>query len=114
MRPVNGGDTVLQQHHVVGERRLVAPGDRAGGEAAHGACVHAPDDLMLFVEPAKVLFAGDLYFNGRLPFVVDGNTRGWLGAIEPYMNWWNTMETIFGARAAPSRPGMPRPPRPPP
>ena len=22
---------------------------------------------------------------------------GWLGAIEPYMNWWNTMETIFGA-----------------
>jgi glyoxylase-like metal-dependent hydrolase (beta-lactamase superfamily II) len=43
---------------------------------------HAPEDLMLFVEPAKVLFAGDLYFNGRLPFVVDGNTRGWLGAIE--------------------------------
>jgi hypothetical protein len=22
---------------------------------------------------------------------------GWLGTIEPYMNWWNTMETIFGA-----------------
>jgi glyoxylase-like metal-dependent hydrolase (beta-lactamase superfamily II) len=43
---------------------------------------HAPDDLMLFVEPAKVLFAGDLYFNGRLPFVVDGNTRGWLLAID--------------------------------
>lgn len=43
---------------------------------------HAPDDLMLFVEPAAVLFAGDLYFNGRLPFVVDGNTRGWLAAIK--------------------------------
>jgi glyoxylase-like metal-dependent hydrolase (beta-lactamase superfamily II) len=43
---------------------------------------HAPDDLMLFVDPAKVLFAGDLYFNGRLPFVVDGNTRGWLLAID--------------------------------
>ncbi len=43
---------------------------------------HAPDDLMLYVEPAAVLFAGDLYFNGRLPFVVDGNTRGWLAAIE--------------------------------
>jgi hypothetical protein len=23
--------------------------------------------------------------------------QGWLGRIEPYMNWWNTMETLFGA-----------------
>jgi hypothetical protein len=22
--------------------------------------------------------------------------QGWLARIEPYMNWWNTMETIFG------------------
>lgn len=43
---------------------------------------HAPDDLMLYVESSQVLFAGDLYFNGRLPFVVDGNTRGWLGGIK--------------------------------
>jgi glyoxylase-like metal-dependent hydrolase (beta-lactamase superfamily II) len=43
---------------------------------------HAPDDLMLFVESPAVLFAGDLYFNGRLPFVVDGNTQGWLAAIK--------------------------------
>ena len=42
---------------------------------------HALDDLMLYVESSAVLFAGDLYFNGRLPFVVDGNTRGWLAAI---------------------------------
>lgn len=43
---------------------------------------HAPDDLMLLAEADQVLFAGDLYFNGRLPFVVDGNTRNWLAAIE--------------------------------
>jgi hypothetical protein len=23
--------------------------------------------------------------------------QGWFSAIEPYMNWWNTMETLFGA-----------------
>lgn len=23
--------------------------------------------------------------------------QGWLASIEPYMNWWNTMETTFGA-----------------
>ena len=52
---------------------------------------HAPDDLMLLVQAAapapgrpgsSVLFAGDLYFSGRLPFVVDANTRGWLSAID--------------------------------
>jgi glyoxylase-like metal-dependent hydrolase (beta-lactamase superfamily II) len=43
---------------------------------------HAPDDLMLLVVKPRVLFAGDLYFNGRLPFVVDGNTRGWLADID--------------------------------
>jgi len=25
--------------------------------------------------------------------------QGWFAGIEPYMNWWNTMETIFGAVA---------------
>lgn len=47
-----------------------------------GGHAHAPDDMMLLVEDDGVLFAGDLYFSGRLPFVVDGNTRGWLAAIE--------------------------------
>lgn len=47
-----------------------------------GGHAHAPDDMMLLVEDDAVLFAGDLYFSGRLPFVVDGNTRGWLAAIE--------------------------------
>lgn len=67
----------------------LAPGEelafRFGGQrfrliaAGHA---HAPDDLMLLVKDDQVLFAGDLYFNGRLPFVVDGNTRNWLAAIE--------------------------------
>jgi glyoxylase-like metal-dependent hydrolase (beta-lactamase superfamily II) len=37
---------------------------------------------MLRVPDQGVLFAGDLFFTGRLPFVVDGNTREWLGALE--------------------------------
>jgi glyoxylase-like metal-dependent hydrolase (beta-lactamase superfamily II) len=43
---------------------------------------HSPEDLMLFVERGRVLFAGDVFYSGRLPFVVDANTRGWLVAIE--------------------------------
>lgn len=47
-----------------------------------GGASHAPDDLMLFVEEDRVLFAGDVFFTGRLPFVVDGNTREWLAALD--------------------------------
>lgn len=47
-----------------------------------GGYAHTPEDLMLLVQDDGVLFAGDLYFSGRLPFVADGNTRGWLAAID--------------------------------
>ena len=43
---------------------------------------HAPDDMMMFVENDGVLFAGDVYFTGRLPFVVGANTAKWLQALE--------------------------------
>lgn len=47
---------------------------------AHGS--HAPDDMMLFVENDGVLFSGDLFFDGRVPFVGDANTRQWLKALD--------------------------------
>jgi glyoxylase-like metal-dependent hydrolase (beta-lactamase superfamily II) len=43
---------------------------------------HAPDDIMLAVEDDKVLFAGDLFFGGRIPFVGDADSRVWLEALE--------------------------------
>lgn len=43
---------------------------------------HSPQDIMLHVEDDGVLFAGDLYFTGRIPFVVGANTRAWLAALE--------------------------------
>jgi glyoxylase-like metal-dependent hydrolase (beta-lactamase superfamily II) len=43
---------------------------------------HAPDDIMLLVEEDRLLFAGDLFFTGRLPFVGDADSRVWLGALE--------------------------------
>jgi glyoxylase-like metal-dependent hydrolase (beta-lactamase superfamily II) len=43
---------------------------------------HSPDDLMLSVEEDRLLFAGDLFFTGRLPFVGDADSRVWLGALD--------------------------------
>ncbi len=51
-------------------------------ELIDGGNSHSPSDLMLFVREPSVLFAGDLFFSGRLPYVVDANTRNWLGALE--------------------------------
>lgn len=50
-------------------------------EMISGGNSHAPGDLMLFIPDQGVLFAGDLFFTGRLPFVADGNTREWLAAL---------------------------------
>lgn len=43
---------------------------------------HAPEDLLLHVVEDKVLFAGDLLFAGRVPFVGNADSRGWLKAMD--------------------------------
>ena len=43
---------------------------------------HAPEDLMIYVPSEKVLFAGDLVFRGRIPFVGNADSRGWLNALD--------------------------------
>ena len=43
---------------------------------------HSPDDIMLAVDEDRVLFAGDLFFTGRIPFVGEADSRVWLSALE--------------------------------
>jgi len=43
---------------------------------------HSDGDLMMFVEPDRVLFSGDMIFEGRVPFVGAADTRIWLAALE--------------------------------
>ncbi|MBU3577432.1 MBL fold metallo-hydrolase [Polynucleobacter sp. UK-Kesae-W10] len=43
---------------------------------------HAPEDLMVYVPSEKVLFAGDLVFRGRIPFVGNADSKGWLHALD--------------------------------
>ncbi|QWD99549.1 MBL fold metallo-hydrolase [Polynucleobacter sp. JS-Mosq-20-D10] len=42
---------------------------------------HAPEDLIIYVPSEKVLFAGDLVFRGRIPFVGNADSKGWLKAL---------------------------------
>jgi glyoxylase-like metal-dependent hydrolase (beta-lactamase superfamily II) len=43
---------------------------------------HSPEDMLMVVVEDRVLFAGDLIFAGRLPFVGNADSRGWLAAME--------------------------------
>jgi glyoxylase-like metal-dependent hydrolase (beta-lactamase superfamily II) len=78
---------------VDGDTRIVPPdtwldGDtdfRMGGITfrllySHGA--HAPEDVMMYVVEDKLLFAGDLIFAGRIPFVGNAESAGWLMAMD--------------------------------
>ena len=72
--------------------RLVAPdvwidGDtdfRLGGmtfRLIYSGGAHSPEDILMFVVEDRVLFAGDLLFAGRVPFVGAADSRGWLAAM---------------------------------
>lgn len=50
-----------------------------------GRSGHAEDDLMMRVDELGVLFTGDLFFTGRLPFVGNADPKDWLRAIENMM-----------------------------
>lgn len=43
---------------------------------------HSPEDIMLFVEGDSVLFAGDLFATGRVPFVGTADSKAWLETLE--------------------------------
>ncbi|HEX4885208.1 MAG TPA: MBL fold metallo-hydrolase [Casimicrobiaceae bacterium] len=47
---------------------------------AQGA--HSPEDVMLYVVEDRLLFAGDLLFAGRVPFVGNADSKGWLVAMD--------------------------------
>lgn len=43
---------------------------------------HSDGDLTLFIMPDKVLFSGDIIFEGRVPFLGDANTARWVQVLE--------------------------------
>lgn len=45
---------------------------------------HAPEDLIVHIPAEGVLFAGDLVFRGRIPFVGNADSKGWLKALDAF------------------------------
>lgn len=43
---------------------------------------HSSEDMAMMVKEDGVLFAGDLVFRGRVPFVGDADSRAWIAALD--------------------------------
>lgn len=70
---------VPADHWIDGDTRL-----ELGGEVfhiQHAGPAHTPEDLVVLAEHAGVLFAGDLVFRGRIPFVGQADSRQWIAAL---------------------------------
>ncbi len=55
-----------------------------GGERLslrHVGPAHTPEDLAVFVERHRVLFAGDQVFRGRVPYVGTADSQAWITAL---------------------------------
>ncbi len=48
----------------------------------HVGPAHSDEDLVLYVEEDGVLYAGDLVFKGRVPFVGEADSGKWLAALD--------------------------------
>ncbi len=42
---------------------------------------HSDGDLTLYIEPDRVLFSGDIIFEGRVAYLGDANTKHWLDVL---------------------------------
>ena len=42
---------------------------------------HSDGDLTMLIEPDKVLFSGDIIFQGRIPFVGSADSKKWLETL---------------------------------
>lgn len=58
---------------------------RMGGldfQILYSGGAHSPEDILMFVVQDRVLFAGDLVFAGRVPFVGTADSKGWLASMD--------------------------------
>ncbi|MFN0184160.1 MAG: MBL fold metallo-hydrolase [Aquabacterium sp.] len=83
--------------------RLVAADDwlagtetvlQLGGKRFHVLAVgpaHTPEDIVVFEPASGTLFAGDLVFRGRVPFVGQADSRQWIASLSRILAFRSTL-----------------------
>ena len=63
-----------------GDRELLLGGVRI--RILHLGPAHTPEDLVVYLPEEKLLFAGDLVFRARIPFVGQADSRRWIQSLD--------------------------------
>ncbi len=83
MDPVDWGDIELKPPFLTYTDRVSLWVDDLRCEVVHpGTPAHTTNDSYVWIPERKVLFSGDLLFNGGTPFVMQGSVHGALTAVE--------------------------------
>lgn len=86
--PVEWGDLSLRPPFVTFEERLnVFVGDLLVELHHFGTAAHTTNDVVAWIPERKVLFSGDLVFNGGTPFVLMGSVAGSLAVLDQLMEF---------------------------
>ncbi|MEO9247736.1 MBL fold metallo-hydrolase [Citricoccus nitrophenolicus] len=67
---------------VFNESVTIAPGDRPIEVRHPGMTAHTSGDAYVWLPTERVLFTGDLVFNGGTPFALSGSLHGWQQALD--------------------------------
>jgi glyoxylase-like metal-dependent hydrolase (beta-lactamase superfamily II) len=68
-----------------GDSELVVGGMRF--QIRHVGPSHTPEDEVVYLPQEKVLFAGDLVFRGRIPFVGQADSGQWIKALDKLLTF---------------------------
>ena len=77
---VNEKTRLLHPDRVITESERFTLGDTQFTMSLLGSA-HSQGDMTLYVENDKVLFSGDIIFEGRIPFLGNANTKNWLETL---------------------------------
>lgn len=73
-------ELVVPDHWIDGPGELVVGGTRLLLRPVGPA--HTPEDLVIALPAEGVVFAGDMMFRGRVPFVGQADSRQWIAALD--------------------------------
>ena len=78
---VNQNTRLVMPHQLVKEEYRFKLGEHTFLVTNLGSA-HSEGDATMFIEPDRVLFSGDMVFEGRIPFLGSANTRNWLDTLK--------------------------------
>jgi cyclase len=103
--PVDWGALEVAAPFVTFERRLNVHVDDLLVELHHfGTAAHTTNDVVAWIPERKVLFTGDLVFNGGTPFVLMGSVAGALIVLDKLMEY--DAEVLVPGHGPPCGPDM--------